>query len=347
MSGDDEMYQFTTTERNNDRASEYETKSMLYLFGCRQDSKDMDVFIIDCFNDVSGADCDIKRLWDVQSKAVKSLNPKKIGVALVTLFQNYISDIEFEHYILFMPKLREMYLNDESKKYFQIDNFKLQYINKIRQGLKDEYERRNQVTPIDKDIDGFLQKIEFVIAEEDNQKYIKKITSFRSSIVLEEAFYAAIFDDIRNQQTILKTKNINGYQIINAVDVLQYGKVLWKKDIDALVINRILGMNIFNSRQVPNSFIDEIVLLNFEERKDVIQECQSDIARLLFDKNGRHIFWRFFGKLLTYTSAIKIETPREIAEKMKRDNVIIPRTLDEMSVVYLISALKEGLTDDN
>lgn len=51
---------------------------MLYLFGCRQDSRDMDVFIIDCFNDVSGANRDVNRLWDVQSKGVKSLNPKKI-----------------------------------------------------------------------------------------------------------------------------------------------------------------------------------------------------------------------------------------------------------------------------
>ena len=107
------MYQFTTTERNNEKASEYETKAMLYLFGCRQDSRDMDVFIIDCFNDVSGANRDVNRLWDVQSKGVKSLNPKKIGEALVTLFQNYCSDIEFEHYILFIPKLKEMYLNDE------------------------------------------------------------------------------------------------------------------------------------------------------------------------------------------------------------------------------------------
>lgn len=72
------MYQFTTTERNNEKASEYETKVMLYLFGCRQDSRDMDVFIIDCFNDVSGANRDVNRLWDVQSKGVKSLNPKKI-----------------------------------------------------------------------------------------------------------------------------------------------------------------------------------------------------------------------------------------------------------------------------
>lgn len=41
-------------------------------------ARDMDVFIIDCFNDVSGANRDVNRLWDVQSKGVKSLNPKKI-----------------------------------------------------------------------------------------------------------------------------------------------------------------------------------------------------------------------------------------------------------------------------
>ena len=328
------MYQFKTTERNNEKASEYETKAMLYLFGCRQDSTDMDVFIIDCFNDVSGANRDIKRLWDVQSKGVKSLNPKKIGEALVTLFQNYISDIEFEHYILFMPKLKEMYLNDEDKRYFQIDNFKLQYIDKIRQGLKKELEH-------------FLQMVEFVIAEEQKQEYIKRITSFRASLRLEAAFYDAVFEDIRKQQTILKIKNIDGYQIMNAAEVLQYEKLLWKKEIDALVINRILGMDIFNSKHVPNSFIDEIAILDIEERKDVIQECQSDIAKLLFDKNGRHTFWRFFGRLLSYANAIRLESPREIAEQMRRDNVMIPRTLGEKSVVYLIAALKEGLMDDN
>lgn len=341
------MYQFKTTERNNEKASEYETKAMLYLFGCRQDSTDMDVFIIDCFNDVSGANRDIKRLWDVQSKGVKSLNPKKIGEALVTLFQNYISDIEFEHYILFMPKLKEMYLNDEDKRYFQIDNFKLQYIDKIRQGLKKEYARRNSSEPQETDLEHFLRMVEFVIAEEQKQEYIKRITSFRASLRLEAAFYDAVFEDIRKQQTILKIKNIDGYQIMNAAEVLQYEKLLWKKEIDALVINRILGMDIFNSKHVPNSFIDEIAILDIEERKDVIQECQSDIAKLLFDKNGRHTFWRFFGRLLSYANAIRLESPREIAEQMRRDNVMIPRTLGEKSVVYLIAALKEGLMDDN
>ena len=341
------MYQFTTTERNNEKASEYETKAMLYLFGCRQDSRDMDVFIIDCFNDVSGANRDVNRLWDVQSKGVKSLNPKKIGEALVTLFQNYISDIEFEHYILFIPKLKEMYLNDEDRTYFQIDNFKLQYVDKIKQGLKCEYERRNSLEPSETELMNFLQIVEFVIAEEQKQKYIKRITSFRTSLRFEEAFYDAIFDDIRNQQTILKTKNINGYQIMNAAEVLQYEKQLWKKEIDALVINRILGMDLFNSKYVPNSFIDEIALFDVEDRKDIIQDCQSDIAKLLFDKNGRYIFWRFFGKLLSYADAIRVESPRKIEEQIQRDNVVIPRILSQRSVVYLISALKEGLNDEN
>lgn len=341
------MYQFTTTERNNDKASEYETKSMLYLFGCRKDSQDIDVFIIDCFNDVSGADSGVQRLWDVQSKGVKSLDPRLIGIALITLFQNYISDINFEHYILFMPKLKEMYLHDENKKYFKVGNFKTQYIDRIKQGLGKEYKRRNSVEPVDEDLDEFLKIVEFVIAEEKKQEYIKKITSFRASITLEEAFYDALFDDIRNQQTILKTKNIYGYKIMNATEVLQYGKVLWKKDIDALVINRMLGMDLFNPRLVPNTFIDEIFLLDAEERKDIIQDCQSDIAKLLFDKNGRHTFWRFFGRLLTYMSEINLQTPREIISRLNNDHIAIPRTLSEMSVVYLISALKEGLADDN
>ena len=240
-----------------------------------------------------------------------------------------------------------MYLNDEDRTYFQIDNFKLQYIDKIKQGLKSEYERRNSIEPQETDLDNFLQMIEFVIAEEQKQGYIRRITSFRSSLRLEEAFYDALFEDIRNHQTILKTKNIDGYQIMNAAEVLQYEKLLWKKEIDELVVNRILGMDLFNSRQVPNSFIDEIASLDAEDRKDIIQECQSDIARLLFDKNGRHIFWHFFGRLLSYADAIRVESPREIEEKIRRDNVVIPRILSQNSVVYLISALKEGLNDDN
>ena len=44
---------------------------------------------------------------------------------------------------------------------------------------------------------------------------------------------------------------------------------------------------------------------------------------------------------------IRVESPRVIEEQIRRDNVVIPRILSQKSVVYLISALKEGLNDDN
>lgn len=341
------MYKFTTTERNNDKATEYETKSMLYLFGFRKESKNVEVFIIDCFNDVTGADKAVQTLWDVQSKGVKNLNPKKIGVALITLFQNFLSDIEFKYYILFMPKLKEMYLNDEGKKTFNIDNFKSQYYQKIKQGLQEEYLRRNGVSPQDKELDDFLNIIEFVIADERKMEYIKKITSFQTTVALKEEFYDAIFNEIRDTQTTLKTKNIDGYEIMSAPEVLKYDKVLWKKEIDALVINRMLGMDLFNTKAIPISFIDEIVSFDYEERKDIIQDCQSDIAKVLFDKNGRIAFWKFFGSLLAYGDVLKTQSPHDIVSRMKADKIIVPKIMSEMSVIYLISALEEGMINED
>lgn len=62
------MYIIKNTERNNETASEYETKSLLYLMSMRQDSSEMELFIIDCFNDVSGSNNEVDKIWDLQTK---------------------------------------------------------------------------------------------------------------------------------------------------------------------------------------------------------------------------------------------------------------------------------------
>lgn len=48
------MYIFKNTELNNKKSADYETKSLLYLFGMRKDSEKVDIVVIDCFNDVTG-----------------------------------------------------------------------------------------------------------------------------------------------------------------------------------------------------------------------------------------------------------------------------------------------------
>ncbi|MEI8636778.1 hypothetical protein [Vibrio coralliilyticus] len=116
------MYTFKNTEINNKKASDFETKSMLYLLGMREDSESIELITVDCFNDVTGIDSQFSKLWDVQSKNHSSLPPSKIGESLYTLYTNYVSNFDFYQYILFIPKLKKEYLIDDSKNIYGYNN---------------------------------------------------------------------------------------------------------------------------------------------------------------------------------------------------------------------------------
>lgn len=340
------MYKFCTTERNNAKANEYETKAMLYLLSYRKDSDKIDTFLVDCFNDITGSNIDVTKLWDIQSKNVKSLYPSTIGIALITLFQNYISDIDFAYYILFMPKLKEMYLQDESLSTYTIDNFLDKHKGKVSEGLKKEYKRRNGKTANKTLIEEFLKKVYFVVASEDKVEYIKNIIKFKN-VIIEDKFFVSIFDEIRDKQTKLKNIDIEGKSIEVAKDVLQFEKTINRNEIDILIINRFVGVDLFSNRMIPNLFFEEIKECDKEERKDIIQECNSAISKVIFNKNNKKLFWIFFENTISLLRNSSEESPRQIYEELKRKRVKIPLLLDELSVIYLISILKESLENDN
>ncbi|MDU4953952.1 MAG: hypothetical protein E6X21_16705 [Clostridium sp.] len=340
------MYKFCTTERNNAKANEYETKAMLYLLSYRKDSDKIDTFLVDCFNDITGSNIDVTKLWDIQSKNVKSLYPSKIGISLITLFQNYISDIDFAYYILFMPKLKEMYLHDESLSTYTIDNFLDKHKGKVSEGLKKEYQRRNGKTANKTLIEEFLKKVYFVVASEDKVEYIKNIIKFKN-VIIEDKFFIFIFNEIRDKQTKLKNIDIEGKSIEVAKDVLQFEKTINRNEIDILIINRFVGVDLFSNRMIPNLFFDEIKEYDKEERKDIIKECNAAISKVIFNKNNKKLFWIFFEGTISLLRNSSEESPRQIYEELKRKRVKIPLLLDELSVIYLISVLKESLENDN
>ena len=342
-----QMYQFCTTERNNAKANEYETKSMLYLLTYRKDSNEIDTFLIDCFNDVTGTSDDVTKLWDVQSKNVKSLNPTKIGIALITLFQNYISSIDFEYYILFMPKLTEMYLIDETLPVYSFDNFIGKHQLKIINGLEKEYLRRNGVTANQSSINEFLEKVTFVNAKEDKVEYIKNIIKFKNPITIEDAFFITIFNEIMDKQTKLKNIDIEGKQINRAKEVLAFEKVIHKSEIDILIINRFVGVDLFSNRMIPNLFFDEVKNCDLEQRKDIIEDCNASISKVIFNKNNKKIFWKFFEEMIFLIKNNAKRSPREIYTELKNTKVRFPVSLDEISAIYLISILKEGLDNEH
>lgn len=61
-------YIIDSAEKTQKSATEQETRTMLYLMGYLEDSKEIDAFIIDAFNDVTAVNTSKGLYWDSQSK---------------------------------------------------------------------------------------------------------------------------------------------------------------------------------------------------------------------------------------------------------------------------------------
>ena len=93
-------YTVCSSEKLRKSGADAETKAMLYLMNFREDSSEMNYFVVDFFNDVTGMDRMGRKLWDVQSKASKTASAKGIGQA----------DMEIIRRAHYMEKQRIMFL---------------------------------------------------------------------------------------------------------------------------------------------------------------------------------------------------------------------------------------------
>ena len=345
------MYKIKTSERNNEKATEFETKSLLYLMTGSPNSDNVDLFIIDCFNDVTGASENCVESWDIQSKGVSSLTPRKIGAALYTLFSNYVSDIDFSHYILFLPPVKHSYIINSSLDLFDIGNFHEKRIAEIHEGLKKEIAERNDADVLihnsTESIEEFLSIVNFVVDNYGQADYIRRIIKFRSVENLSDEFLTKIFDEIRIKQASKKITNVHGLTLSSIKDALSLQKTIYRKDVELLVVNRVIGNDLFSDRGVPLYFLPAVKDMDAEDIIDLLLDCQGKISSTLFNKNNKKNFWL----LLEQIMQLIIKHPRENIKSIYSQ--ITPTiknkifTLDETSTLYLISIVKEGLQHEN
>ena len=79
-------YKVCTSEKLRKSGADAETKAMLYLMNFRKDSSEMNYFVVDFFNDVTGMDRMGRKLWDVTLKELNSLNRNiKVSMKLYRL----------------------------------------------------------------------------------------------------------------------------------------------------------------------------------------------------------------------------------------------------------------------
>lgn len=336
------MYTFKNTEINNKKASDFETKSLLYLLGMRSDSDEIEIITVDCFNDVTGSNVDFSKLWDVQSKNHGSLPPGKIGESLSTLYDNYVSSISFVDYILFIPKLNRDYLIDESLSVYDYTNINQKQKSGIERKLKEKINgNKSGITPpLFKD---FLSRVTFV---EDNKKvstYIKRISKFKNKKAVPEAIYDRIFNEIRDAQSILKNSYIENEVITHPSEVLKFNRHISKLEINTLLINRLVGINVFSFPGVPIPFIYILTGKDEEEVKDLLQECNENLSRAFFDKNGCKEFWKVSENIIRILKAnLKASVP-EIHNQLESETKIRTPYLTQETLQYMISIIKTGL----
>lgn len=336
------LYTFKNTEINNKKASDFETKSMLYLLGMRSDSDEIEIITVDCFNDVTGANNDFSKLWDVQSKNHSSLPPSKIGESLSTLYDNYVSSISFCDYILFIPKLTRDYLIDDSLNVYNYENINEKQKQGIEKKLKEKINgnKSGNIPPLFVD---FLSKVTFV---EDNKKistYIKRISKFKNTKTVSEDIYDRIFNEIRNVQSSLKNSYIENEEILHPSEVLNFNRHITKAVINTLLINRLVGIDIFSFPGVPIPFISFIAGKDEEGIKDLLQECNENLSRAFFDKNGCKEFWKLSEMIIGMVKDNPEGSVSDIYGRLESKIKIKTTYLTPETVQYMISLIKTGL----
>lgn len=336
-------YTFRNTEINNEKASVFETKSLLYLIGKSNFKKDIEYITFDCFNDVSGIDKKGNNIWDIQSKNEANLNPKKIGKYFFTLFDNSISEFGFKEYIFFCQHLDDKYKIDTSSRIYNCSNFQSKTFNRIKKGLIDEIKRvKGESIDYSSDIDTFLSKVRIVEDDTTEQEYLKLITKFKNKSLKSDAFYLNVFKELRNIQSAKKNTYIENQTIKCILDVINFNRHLKILEIDTFLICRIIGVEIFLHKSIPIYFTVYTNQLPIEDISDLIQECNSNLSRCVFNKVSNREFWKICEAIINHLDS-HLETDIEQIFQVNFYQYT-PRYsyLNETTIKYLIALIIEG-----
>lgn len=343
-------YTVKSSEKTVKSGAEGETKALLYLMNLRADSNEINYFVVDFFNDLTGMDRFATKLWDVQSKAKKSNTPREIGQALVTLFKNFLSEITFKYYILFVGGVTSSLRKDDTLGAFGIENIKEAAIKTlteafIQEAKNKEYIEDSDIT--DDNVKKFLSEVLFVIDAQEPSDYIKAIIKDHPKIIPKVQILNAIFNEIRDKQSSKKNIiNVEGIVIETADQALNYYRHLTSGEIKLLVLQRILNRDPLE-KGIPTSFISIYNSWPPEAQQDLREQCQRDMCMALFDKNSAESFWALFENIYSMIVQYPKHNVQDIYKDLNVDVVNANKSFDALSLKYFISVIKDGIQNDN
>lgn len=351
------VYKISNSEISIKRGSDYETKSLLYLYARHKKKNIFYYYFIDLFNDVTATSKDFTIMADLQSKGHKQITPKELGKRMVTLFKNYVSNFKFDDFLLVISgNLADNNLKDNIE-FDDVININ-DYVNekckeKIikglyeaiinSQGLKDYCFKKNNEQII-KDIIDFLFLLKLVIANKENYKYIESILGKE---YYDESFLESIFNDIREKQLSKKSEGvIEGVELSQPCEAIKLNRHFEYKDLQLLIMNRIIANDyLVNSISIPYSFMYFASKVYSEvEIKELSSLCRDNIRIAVCNKNNRKVFWNSFQTLFDYIRknlGYDIETLHKGVNKEALYNILLLQ--DYNTEIFLLAMIKEGV----
>lgn len=345
-------YVVQSTERNNGKASDYETRGMLYLMCDHENADEMYYFVIDFFNDVTAVHRMGHKAWDLQSKGENRLSAMKLGSYLITLYKNYLSDLDFSSYILFVAGISPTILENKDINVFSISNIKEKYKTIILKALKEKavetsYINSSQIT--EDNLQDFLSKITFVINNKEKHEYIKQIIQNRSSLMIDDSFLTKIFDEIRDVQTTKKNTATEGMIIEKLSDFEPTQKFITSNEILIMILSRLIHKDNIDKQGAPICFVQYVNTLRKteDEISDLISDCMADIQRMLFDKNNAENYWKLFFDIYKAIKNNPSFSVLEIYDLLGAERFSCVRHLNFNSAKYFIALIKDGIKNDH
>ena len=342
------MYKVTSSEEKNEKATDFETKSMLYMMNYYSNSGNVEWFVIDFFNDVTGVNKLCTECYDIQSKGVNNIAPKQLGKYLVTLFKNYISEFNFSDYILFVESVSSTFLSQiGNKNVFLISDLLEDTQNAIYEGLEEETKNK---TYIDNDkitnenLVLFLKKVSVVIDSHTKEEYVKDAVKLSADVIIDDKILRKIFKEIRDKQSNKKNNNAEGHLISSIGGFHKFDKHIKKEAIQDFIMNTICFKSaLLDFKSIPRSF--QKFLNGYDEtiENDIIEDCQNAIFRLLHNKNNISAYWALFSEVVKLIKSNPTDTIDDIYNKLDSQLITNTQYLDMISSKYYISLIKERI----
>ncbi len=340
-------YRVQSSEKTASSAAEMETKALLHLLCEDGDKGEIRGFAIDFFNDVTGMDSNAFRLYDVQSKGEDS-GSGALGEELVTLFKNYVSEFKdyFVEQILFVRKVTKPVLGNQVLSEFRYENLTDASKAELRRRLIEACKQKTYIDDAsitDDNVDGFLANVIFVVSKKDKEDYIRPLIKTSNAFGTTPRDLRAIFNEIKKLQTGVKSSSkVEGCEVQYPSDVFTTGHVMMRKDIELLIIQRIINRNPLEAG-IPVPFKSIYDALDEDIANDRLEACQDELALQMFAVNESAAFWALLGEIVTLIHNQPDADVGTIYHAIPEKILDACHQLTPLSHQYFIAIVKEGL----